>query len=146
MVMPTGEHCWKKNSGASWARTSKLWIPSLTHSPLRYLGRYVKWDLNTVLYITIVYSHNVTRIMQYLREKWCTKPFNAWFFGYYALIVLLWEVNSSQSMVLKTLIIFLYLLCFDGNLSFILHIISISFQAQSKCWQYGENNGKNACN
>ena len=23
MVMPTGEHCWKKNSGASWAQTSK---------------------------------------------------------------------------------------------------------------------------
>ena len=49
MSMPTGEHCWKKNSGASWARTSNLWIPSLTRSPLRYLGRYVKWDLNTVL-------------------------------------------------------------------------------------------------
>ena len=35
-------------------RTSNLWIPSLTRSPLRYLGRYVNWDLNTVLYIAIV--------------------------------------------------------------------------------------------
>ena len=24
MAMPTGEHCWKKNSGAPWARTSSL--------------------------------------------------------------------------------------------------------------------------
>ena len=24
MYMPTGEHCWKKNSGAQWARTSNL--------------------------------------------------------------------------------------------------------------------------
>ena len=24
MAMPTGEHCWKKNSGASGARTSNL--------------------------------------------------------------------------------------------------------------------------
>ena len=47
MAMPTGEHCWKKNSGAPWARTSNLWIPSLTRSPLRYLGKYVKWDLNS---------------------------------------------------------------------------------------------------
>ena len=39
--MPTGKHCWKKNSGALWARTSNLWIPSLTRSPLRCLGRYV---------------------------------------------------------------------------------------------------------
>ena len=46
MAMTTGEHCWKKNSGAPWARTSKLWIPSLTRSPLSYLGRYVEWDLN----------------------------------------------------------------------------------------------------
>ena len=52
--MPTGEHCWKKNSGTPWARTGNLWIPSLTRSPLRYFGRYVKWDLNTVLYIAIV--------------------------------------------------------------------------------------------
>ena len=51
MSMPTGEHCWKKNSGTRWARTSHLCISSLTRSPLRYLGRYVKWDLNTVLYI-----------------------------------------------------------------------------------------------
>ena len=28
--MPTGEHCLKKNSGAQWARTSNLWIQSLT--------------------------------------------------------------------------------------------------------------------
>ena len=28
-----------------------LWNPSLTRSPLRYLGRYVKWDLNIALYI-----------------------------------------------------------------------------------------------
>ena len=54
MAMPTSEHCWKKNSGALWARTSNLWILSLTRSPLRYLGRYVKWDLNTILYIAIV--------------------------------------------------------------------------------------------
>ena len=33
MVMPTGEHCWKKNSGASWARTCNIWIQSLTRSP-----------------------------------------------------------------------------------------------------------------
>ena len=31
-----------------------LWIPSLTRSPLRYLGRYVKLDLNIVVYIAIV--------------------------------------------------------------------------------------------
>ena len=41
MAMPTGEHCWKKNSGAPWARTSNLWIPSLTRSPLSYLGRVI---------------------------------------------------------------------------------------------------------
>ena len=29
MAMPTGEHCWKKNSDAPWARTSNLWIPNL---------------------------------------------------------------------------------------------------------------------
>ena len=54
MAMPTGEHYWKKNSSAPCARTSNLWIPSLTRSPLSYLGRYVEWDLNvycTVLYI-----------------------------------------------------------------------------------------------
>ena len=59
MAMPTGEHCWKKNSGAPWARTSNLrsfWIPSLTHSPPRYLGRYVNWDLNTVLFIAIIFT------------------------------------------------------------------------------------------
>ena len=45
MYMPTGEHCWKKNSGLQWPRTSNL---------LSYIGRYVEWDLNfycTVLYI-----------------------------------------------------------------------------------------------
>ena len=42
MAMPTGEHCWKKNSGAPWARTSNLWITSLTRCPLSYLGRYVE--------------------------------------------------------------------------------------------------------
>ena len=44
--MPTGEHCWKKNSGAQWARTSNLWIPSLSCSLLSNVGRYVEWDLN----------------------------------------------------------------------------------------------------
>ena len=39
----TKEH---KNNGAPWARTSNLWIPSLTRSALRYLGRYVEGDLN----------------------------------------------------------------------------------------------------
>ena len=47
MAIPTGEHCWKKNSGPPWARTSNLWIPSLTRSPLRHLGRYAKWDLSS---------------------------------------------------------------------------------------------------
>ena len=54
MYMPTGEHCWKKNSGTQWARTSNFWISSLTRSLLSYVGRYVEWDLNfycTVLYI-----------------------------------------------------------------------------------------------
>ena len=54
MHMPTGERCWKKNSGAQWARTSNLWIPSLIRSLLSYVERYVDWDLNfycTVLYI-----------------------------------------------------------------------------------------------
>ena len=57
MAMPTGEHCWKKNSDAPWARTSNLWIPSLTRSPLSYLGRYVERDLKfycRVLYIAIM--------------------------------------------------------------------------------------------
>ena len=53
MAMPTGEHWWKKNSGAPWARTSNLWIPSLTRSPLSYLGIYVEWDLN--FYCTVLY-------------------------------------------------------------------------------------------
>ena len=50
MAMSTGEHCWKKNSGTPWARTSNLWIPSLTRSPLSYLGRYVEWDRSNTLY------------------------------------------------------------------------------------------------
>ena len=57
MAMPTGEHCWKKNSGAPWARTSNVWIQRITRSPLSYLGRYEKCDLNsccTVLYIATV--------------------------------------------------------------------------------------------
>ena len=56
MAMPTGEHCWKKNSGAPWARNSNIWIPSLTRSPLSYLGRYVEWDLkfNVQFYIYIL--------------------------------------------------------------------------------------------
>ena len=45
MYMPTGEHCWKKNSGAQWTRANNLWIPSLTRSVLNYVGRYVEWDL-----------------------------------------------------------------------------------------------------
>ena len=57
MAMPTGEHCWKKNSGAPWARTSNLWIPSLTRSPLRYLGRYAK-----LLYSAIVLSQCYTSL------------------------------------------------------------------------------------
>ena len=51
--MPTGEHCLKKNSGAQWARTSKLWISSLTRSLLSYIGRYVEWNL--IFYCTLLY-------------------------------------------------------------------------------------------
>ena len=54
MYMLTGEHCWKKNSGAQWARTSNLWMSILTWSLLSYVVRYVEWDLHfycTVLYI-----------------------------------------------------------------------------------------------
>ena len=50
--MPTGEHCWKKNSGEQLTRTINLWIPSLTRSLLSYVGRYVEWDLN--LYCTLL--------------------------------------------------------------------------------------------
>ena len=53
MYMPTGEHCWKKNSAAQWARTSNLWISSLIRSLLSYVGRYVEWDLN--FYCTVIY-------------------------------------------------------------------------------------------
>ena len=53
MYMQTGEDCWKKNNGAQWARTSNLWISSLTHSLLSYVGRYVEWDLN--FYCTLLY-------------------------------------------------------------------------------------------
>ena len=67
--MPTGEHCWKKNSGAPWARTSNLWIPSLTRSPLRCLGRYVNWDLNTVLYIAIVKPQCYTSLQNRAVDK-----------------------------------------------------------------------------
>ena len=52
--MPTGEYCWKKNSGAPWARTSNLCILRLTLSLLRYLGRYVKLDLNSYCMCAIV--------------------------------------------------------------------------------------------
>ena len=36
----------EENSGAPWARTSNLSLPSLTRSPPSFLGRYVEWDLN----------------------------------------------------------------------------------------------------
>ena len=44
------------------------------------------------LYIMLVMK-NVSN--KKINVMWCTKPINAWFFGYYALIVLLWEVHSS---------------------------------------------------
>ena len=45
MDMPTGENCWKKNSGTQWAWTSNLWIPSLPPSLMSYIGRYVEWKI-----------------------------------------------------------------------------------------------------
>ena len=77
MAMPTGEHCRKKNSGAPWARTSNLWIPSLTRSPLSYLGRYVEiWFTCTCLPVTWPYNcswsligHKDFGTKQILREK-----------------------------------------------------------------------------
>ena len=80
--MPTGEHCWKKNSGASWARTSNLWIPSLTRSPLRYLGRYVKWDLNTVLYIAKAIPVSMLTLAQ--RRQWVVRLAFGWGWFYNA--------------------------------------------------------------
>ena len=44
MAMPTGEHCWKKNSGAPWARTSNLrsfWIDSKSNALSTALSRKI---------------------------------------------------------------------------------------------------------
>ena len=65
--MPTGEHCWKKNSDAQWARTRDLWISSLARSPLSYIGRYVEWDLNfycTLIYIATMQNRAVDKLHQ----------------------------------------------------------------------------------
>ena len=52
---PTHSAPWPVTSTVGSNQQPKvLWIPSLTRSPLRYLGRYVKWDLNTVLYILYI--------------------------------------------------------------------------------------------
>ena len=59
MYMPTSEHCWKKNRGAQWVRTSNLWITGLTCYQLSYIRKYVEWDFNfycTVLYIATLYN------------------------------------------------------------------------------------------
>ena len=64
--MPTSEHCWKKKSGSQRARTSDLWISSLTRSRLSW---YVEWDSNfyctfififiaTMLYVAVSCMHN----------------------------------------------------------------------------------------
>ena len=65
--MPTGKHCWKKNSGTKWARTSNLWIPSLTRSLLSYVGRYVEWDLN--FYCTLLYIAKMLHLTEEPRGR-----------------------------------------------------------------------------
>ena len=58
----------EKNSGSQRARTSDLWISSLTHSRLSQAGWYVEWDLNfyctvlyiaTVLYVASMHNHAI---------------------------------------------------------------------------------------
>ena len=56
--MPTRGHCWKKNSGEHWARTSNIWITVQTRS-LRLLICRVGFKL-WQLYSAIV-SYKVTR-------------------------------------------------------------------------------------
>ena len=51
----------EENCGAQWARTSNLWIPSLTRSLLSYVGRYVEWYLNLLTTLDSNVPHKTTR-------------------------------------------------------------------------------------
>ena len=67
MYMPTGEHCWKKNSGAQWAQTSNFWITSLTRSLLSYVGRYEVWDL--IFYCEVLYIATMLHLIAETRGR-----------------------------------------------------------------------------
>ena len=54
--IPDNFHSNLCKGGAPWARTSNLWIPSLTCSLLSYVGRYVEWNSN--FYCAVLYSHS----------------------------------------------------------------------------------------
>ena len=64
-------------------------VTSIT-MPRRQLGAIMKGKVSLyIMLVTKMYQIKQINVM------WCTKPINAWFFGYYALIVLLWEAHSS---------------------------------------------------